>query len=621
MRSAPALLVPTLIKPGESIPGLISRATNLNHYTSSFVIWNLLPKPAAIHSNGWTLSALTGHVHLDRLALLTGNTSKALRAACVPNLRPSPGCLTDSFLVTQYWRICPECDKAGLGHQRCFTLAFVTACPTHGCQLIDTCGHCRSPLISSQTLRGVCVTCQQPFSVTRAASRISLSCSKAVASALEGYDSGESAALEQLLNRLMAATYLSSSCSFRTRHRYTLHRLLVAEMDAHLERIWPWAMSEAALSLTMARQERAFRNRWAFLPGASGLMRDRLLQLTGTHIPSSIDDGQAFDWDVNDAWELPTSWAARAAGVSATNLVKLVDRGLIPARMVSAAEGNKNFGTTRMISLDAINQFVAKAHTRAAPKIDADSSMGGLTPIIRLGIDDILVRAIHDEIPLYFSSPPGLSSLFAPYSWSTSGRKRAYRPKDTLTIKEARSTLGTSRYVIDRLLDLGYLTHANESLGIRKLITRESARRFDKSFIAVDALAKQWAVNSTNLGEKLGTLGIRRVPGPSIEDGGVTMYRRSDLAGISAQDIRNITRYKAKTGRKWVVRIAGGASPRLRKLVSLCQAAGSPTEFAKQSSISTGYISSLMTGHKPFGDLAARNLEKRLGRPEGWLDR
>lgn len=43
-------------------------------------------------------------------------------------------------------KVCPKCLNDGRPAQAVWDLTLVTACPTHGCQLVETCSHCSKPL-------------------------------------------------------------------------------------------------------------------------------------------------------------------------------------------------------------------------------------------------------------------------------------------------------------------------------------------------------------------------------------------------------------------------------------------------------------------------------------------
>lgn len=48
---------------------------------------------------------------------------------------------------------------------------------------------------------------------------------------------------------------------------------------------------------------------------------------------------------------------------------------------------------------------------------------------------------------------------------------------------------------------------------------------------------------------------------------------------------------------------------------------GRQTEFANEYDLNQGELSGILMGKRPFGERKARNLEKKLKLPEGWLDR
>ncbi len=55
----------------------------------------------------------------------------------------------------------------------------------------------------------------------------------------------------------------------------------------------------------------------------------------------------------------------------------------------------------------------------------------------------------------------------------------------------------------------------------------------------------------------------------------------------------------------------------LRKLV---KETGTQAEFARKYGLDASYISQILSGHRGFGERSARNFEKKIGLPHGYLD-
>ena len=84
----------------------------------------------------------------------------------------------------------------------------------------------------------------------------------------------------------------------------------------------------------------------------------------------------------------------------------------------------------------------------------------------------------------------------------------------------------------------------------RKVILKQDLIDFDTQYVLVGTFAREFGVNSTNLAEKLRSIGIEPIAGRSIDGLLTTLYRRSDLENISKEMINGIKIYKTNTGRK-----------------------------------------------------------------------
>ncbi|WP_049629332.1 TniQ family protein [Cellvibrio sp. pealriver] len=84
----------------------------------------------------------------------------------------------------------------------------------------------------------------------------------------------------------------------------------------------------------------------------------------------------------------------------------------------------------------------------------------------------------------------------------------------------------------------------------RKVILKQDLIDFDAQYVLVGTLAKELELNSTNLAEKLKSIDIEPIAGPSIDGLLTTLFRRSDLEKISKEMINSIKVYKTNAGRK-----------------------------------------------------------------------
>jgi hypothetical protein len=102
----------------------------------------------------------TGDVDVQQLAQFTEHTPQEIKSAALKLNPPCPGGLYDEYVNMRRWRHCPACVRAGKSHQRSWLLAFVTACPEHGCELIDACQKCGYATPAYQVLLPYCGQCQ-----------------------------------------------------------------------------------------------------------------------------------------------------------------------------------------------------------------------------------------------------------------------------------------------------------------------------------------------------------------------------------------------------------------------------------------------------------------------------
>jgi|GEM_PF-4449628 len=85
---------------------------------------------------------------------------------------------------------------------------------------------------------------------------------------------------------------------------------------------------------------------------------------------------------------------------------------------------------------------------------------------------------------------------------------------------------------------------------IKSAFLKKDVVEFTKKYVLVGTFAKEIEVNPRNLAEKLQSVGISPIAGPSIDGLVTSLFRRADLENISKELIMNIKIYKTKTGRK-----------------------------------------------------------------------
>lgn len=106
--------------------------------------------------------------------------------------------------------------------------------------------------------------------------------------------------------------------------------------------------------------------------------------------------------------------------------------------------------------------------------------------------------------------------------------------------------------IVRSLLHARWLTGFKCKIGgIRKIVVSlDDLRNFEKDFVLVGTLAKQWGVNPTNLCEKLQSLGVHPVGGRRIDKVMTSLFRRDALTNIGPAEVVEIDTYPTRTGRK-----------------------------------------------------------------------
>lgn len=125
-------------------------------------------------------------------------------------------------------------------------------------------------------------------------------------------------------------------------------------------------------------------------------------------------------------------------------------------------------------------------------------------------------------------------------------------PSGSLTVNEAATKLAVHPQIVRSLIQVGWLPASKTIIcgSLKAVISEESLARFAERYVLVSPLAKKLGVNSTNLAEKLGSLGIRPVGGRGVDGLMISLFNRQDVAELTTDQVLSVTRYKTRTGRK-----------------------------------------------------------------------
>lgn len=553
-----------------------------------------------------------GHTDLGAIAHLTHQPIERIEKAVLDLPDAAEHSPTDNYLAMRSWRVCPLCVGTNLIHQRLWAISFVTACPEHGVKLIDTCHRCGTPQRSTRPMIDRCFDCDTQFSVETAHDH-EVSCSAAIASALELFDDGSKLLLGELLNRLMIAQRLSSSTRLRPHFRFSPQRHSVAQIREHVIRIWPAAASEEALRRSSALLSKTLSKRWPHLPNAGQLIG------TGPYerpSPSHVESAWQL-LDDNDAFWVPRHVASEAAQVSEFILTRLIDAGLIESKLFSELDGNGRRHKFRMVRLQSLNDLIQELHQNASSKnVPNDVPMRS---VLDVDLADLVNQVRAQKIDLYCQAGTGLQSLQAPYRQTTHFAKRCIKPISALTSKEVCQRLNTYHSVVVSLVRAELIRKHRKSSSRRLLLTKASVEAFDSEFVLIGTVAAEHSLNPTNLGEKLEAMGFPAASGPGFDMALVKVFRRRDLADVNWEKVEMLQSYATKAGRRSSVRLCSVRDPAIRKLVELVQHNGGGAAFCRRVGCSSGTLSMIMREKKNFSRAFRKRLEEEFMLSSGWF--
>lgn len=603
----PRLPVACHLQPGESLPGLFSRAVVTNSYGSPGALapWFGLPqRPLGLQREDMRHLA-TGDVDVQQLAQFTEHTPEEIESAAVKLDPPCPGGRYDGYVNMHRWRYCPTCVQAGKSHQRSWLLAFVTACPEHGCELVDACQNCGRPNAVNQVLMPYCGSCQT-YSKARQADPREIECSATLNRLLLNHQE-----LQVVLDRLMTVWYLSTSESLRPHFRFSPQLQTVVDMRKRVIRLWPAARTPSDLATAIDTQIQSLTRRWPHFPFAGSLLLNRA-RIAGAVLPPKSSGPQCIEMlGDDDPWWVPIQTAANIASVSTHTMRPLVDKKLIRSKLFTdiAEDGNRH--KFRMVDLNHWHETVEQLYQQATPVEDAT----GLTNIMMVPLHEVLQGVRNGKMSVFRGESNLLSHLMVKFRETKMFSLRQSKPAGTLSTTEVGALLGTYHAAVANLVDTGILKTHCQSHHRRLLIDEKSANAFDQQYILVGALAKQLGLNSTNLAERLASMDIKPAPFHAL----VTIYRRADVQGLDCATVSATEAYQSKTGRKSTVSADRIDNPRVKKLIDLVERHGGAAAFLRKFGGSSGTLSQIMLGKKSFGLLAARRMEKRCGLKAGAL--
>ncbi len=603
------LPVPCTLKQGESLPGFLSRAAHINSYGSMYSIANYF----GLNASGFGVSKnqmrqlAKGDVNVTKLASFTESEPDEIRGAAVKFGRPIPGTASDDYVSFQRWRFCPLCVREKRPHQRLWLISFVTACPEHHCQLVDECHSCGSGYSNSHMLSRYCTSCQKPANVA-AVSQQELRCSQVISELVD--DKQE---LKKLLDRLMLGWFLTNPNSLRPHYKPSPQLRTVSEMRKVISRLWPVCEDESSFCQAVSNYRDQLSTKWQYLPHLSDVFKARARSL-GAKIPRAPRGRPDLLLELPvDGWWAPIQEAAETCGLTAFVLKRLIRKRYVTSKNFNEQGPDKKRHKFLMVDLNSLNDFFVDLLQTAQP-IEGKTK---LTNIQHYPLDEIVHDALAGRLTLYHGSNLSLSDLWVLNRDTAKAKRKAIKPENALTSKQATEVINTYHAVIADLLKHGFL-ESHPASGTRKiLITRDSLNNFKANYILVGNIAAEYGVNATNLAEKLSSLDIEPESNKTL----VKLYQRKKLRGLNAETLESISSYETKTGRKPSFDQKAVKCKRVKRLIQLVNEHGGLSNFTRKFGGSQGTLSLMLREKKSFGNLAASRMENRVGLPAGWFDR
>jgi hypothetical protein len=605
------LPVRCVIRPGESLPGFVSRAVAINHYESMATIADWLGLhdyfPPFSHSHVRALAE--GRLNVEQFSEFTEQAPCQIERAVLRMQKPALAGRYNSYVSSRFWRFCPQCLADEEPHQRSWLLPFITACEKHLCRLIDHCTFCSAPYDMRVPLTLRCQSCHK-LPVQESAHIYEQQCTIALTESLDDLTE-----LHWLLDRLMTAwLFTSPTKSLKRRHQWSPQLKTVNYMSNVVRLVWPAARNDLTLASAIALQSYEIEDKWPFMPHAKRLVIEAAAS-AGAYLPDTtkcIDRDARFTITDLAGWRVSVAIASKASGISPAAIRGLIKRGLLSSATRFSSAKERRRGDTMPLSMNELNDLVGSLHARA----EIVPSEEGLSKLIRRRFCESVDLIVSGQMPVYkLAKATNVGGLLVRTIDVTAGSKQTGQPPDTLTSQQVAKLLGTYHQMVADLIHAGHLRKHAASTARRLYIDCESCAAFKARYITVGALAARLDVSAHNLGDRLMHLGIR----PALVDTLTNVYLNADVESLDAGMLPLVKCYRTATGRRSTVRDTDLRDLRVRKLFALVKEQGGASSFCSRHRYSEGVLSLILRERKPFGERAARNMEKRAGLRYGYF--
>lgn len=433
--------------------------------------------------------------------------------------------ISPSWLRTQTHRVCPGCAREGW-LRVIHDLAFVEACPTHGCLMLSHCPRCAAPLRWGMAGIGQC-PCGYDLA---SAQRTEVDCAGA-RRVLATLQAGATDAFRRLteIPRILRFDRASTP---EERNRLLNSAIAIGEnqLGALL------AVFEESRRTRPGLPARALAAPW--LAARDEGLRSQMEVILDKASP---DYPQACGTCDCASQRLSSPEIGALLGISSQGIAALVGAGFL--------KKNTNKQSWQVdYPLTPICQFLRSL----APASQSTGPAKACSPLASIGFDDALItkiQAIQNGTlkVVQVDGRQGLRNVRVEASQRPPNRM----PAHCVGVTEAAQRLGTYPNALRRVIKAGLLGVAPHGRGGTTVFLRKTdVEAFDQRFVFVGAISQRIGRGRTVTSAKLAHLGIWPVSGPTVDGALVALYRRTDVDSLNFAQIAAMTTFSTRTGRK-----------------------------------------------------------------------
>lgn len=467
-----------------------------------------------------------------------------------------------SMIRYKYRAWCPQCLKTKGRQLSSWDWHITTYCPEHQVLLLEYCPACSKRVSWRHSSLHRCACGAE---LARAAST-------SATAAIDGFNF-EALPLD-MQHRYMALAYLYLSENCPEANLATLLAAPIPDVHAKISQInlVDLAQGKGFESAVRASLDRRYANypgfgpRFAALPALQGSaleakLDQQLFELVerwlNAQLTKPIAEGAGYP-------AITIAGVANTLNVSNHVVRTLLNKGLLQQAPIAHTAP---FPGKRCVAIDG-DSLVAFQRL-LIPTQDGRTNTTGVS-FSRFGIDHAtrleLITTIKSgqTCVLAYDHRVGLPSLVL--------EKPIEPPRHdgTVSVKEAAQQLGIYTDAIYQVVKLGLIPHQTLPRRSVRIQTQDLAL-FHQKYVFVRELAKMLACNATNLADRLISIGIQPVHGPTIDGGLVYVFLRADITPAVLGQVATAQGYQSRCGRghKQHVTSTDAAKLTLREACSL----------------------------------------------------